>query len=446
MVSSTLREHASEIFQAGLRAADPVEAVRRHVRVEGETLLVGEGSYNLAGLAGIHLVGMGKASAAMAPPLMELLGSRISGGVINVKYGHAKALSGIRVNEAGHPVPDEAGERGTKEIIAYLQGTGPDDLVFCLISGGGSALSPAPAQGLALEDKQAVTSRLLECGATIHEINAVRKHLSRVKGGQLAGRVYPSTLVSLLLSDVIGDDLDTIASGPTVPDRSTFADCLRILDRHGIREAIPGTALSHLEEGARGEIPETPKADDPAFADTRNVIVGSNAMAVEAARRKAEDLGYHALVLSSFIEGETRHVAAVHTAIAREILSTGNPIPKPACVISGGETTVTIQGEGKGGRNQEFALAAALKIRGLEDVVILSGGTDGTDGPTDAAGAVADGQTVDRGLAMGLDAEGHLTANDSYHFFQHLDDLLMTGPTFTNVMDLRLVLVARPPS
>ncbi len=423
------------------RPSNPVEAVERHLRVEGETLLVDGIPYPLKGTGEVRVVGMGKASAVMAKPLTELLGDRISGGIIIVKYGHRYPLSGIRVVEAGHPVPDEAGLRGTEEIIQLLANTKPEDLVFCLISGGGSALSPAPADGLSLGDKRDVTRRLLDCGATIHEINSVRKHLSRIKGGRLARLAQPATLISLILSDVIGDDLDTIASGPTVPDPSTYYDCLRILTRYNLGEVIPQSALRHLEAGARGEIPETPKAHDPAFRKTQNVVVGSNALAVKAAREKAAALGYNSLILSSFVEGETREVARVHAAIAKEILRTGNPVPRPACVISGGETTVTVRGSGKGGRNQEFALAAALQIENLHQVLILSGGTDGTDGPTDAAGAMADGQTVDRGRSRGLDAEAHLARNDSYNFFQPLEDLLMTGPTLTNVMDLRLVMV-----
>jgi hydroxypyruvate reductase len=441
MSGSKLRDDALAIFQAGLQAANPVEAVERHVSREGDTLIVAGRSYSLSGSGDVHVVGMGKASAVMAKPLANLLGSRISGGIINVKYGHRFPLSGIKVIEAGHPVPDEAGLRGTKEIIRLLKDTKEEDLVFCLISGGGSALSPAPAEGVTLGDKQDVTRRLLHCGATIHEINSVRKHLSRIKGGRLAGLARPSTLISLILSDVIGDDLDTIASGPTVPDTSTFYDCLRILNRFGLTEVIPPGALRRLEAGARGEIPETPKSGDPAFERSQNVIVGSNALAVRAARRAAESLGYNPLVLSSFVEGETREVARVHAAIAKEVLSSGNPIPPPACLISGGETTVTVQGPGKGGRNQEFALASALEIEGLDRVLILSGGTDGTDGLTDAAGALAQGDSVDRGRSRGLDAETHLARNDSYNFFQPLNDLIVTGPTLTNVMDLRLVMV-----
>jgi hydroxypyruvate reductase len=441
MSGSKLRNDALTIFQAGLHAANPVEAVERHVIRDGDTLLVAGRPYPLGEVSGVRVVGMGKASAVMAKPLANFLGGRISGGIINVKYGHRFPLSGVKVIEAGHPVPDEAGLRGTKEMIRYLADSGENDLVFCLISGGGSALSPAPAEGVTLGDKQDVTRRLLDCGATIHEINSVRKHLSRIKGGRLAGLVQPSTLISLILSDVIGDDLDTIASGPTVPDTSTYYDSLRILNRYKLTEVIPSAAHRHLEAGARGEIPETPKEGDPAFAKTQNVIVGSNALAIRAAREAATSLGYNPLVLSSFVEGETREVARVHAAIAKEVLQSGNPVSPPACIISGGETTVTVRGSGKGGRNQEFVLASALEIEGLDRVLIMSGGTDGMDGLTDAAGAFAQGDTVDRGRSRGLDAESHLARNDSYNFFRPLDDLIITGPTLTNVMDLRLVMV-----
>jgi glycerate 2-kinase len=438
----SLRGDALAIFQAGLKAVNPVEAVQRHLRMDGDTLLVDGIPYPLGQVGHVRVVGMGKASAVMAKPLRDLLGHRISGGIIIVKKGHRYPLSGIQVIEAGHPVPDEAGLQGTERMIQLLDEAGARDLVFCLISGGGSALSPAPAEGISLGDKREVTRRLLDCGANIHEINSVRKHLSRVKGGRLARLAQPATLVSLILSDVIGDDLDTIASGPTVPDSSTYYDCLRILTRYNLWEVIPQAVLRHLEAGARGEVAETPKASDPAFRKTQNVVVGSNAIAVKAAQEKAASLGYNPLILSSFIEGETREVARVHAAIAKEVLKSGNPVPTPACIISGGETTVTIRGGGRGGRNQEFALAAALEIEALDRVLILSGGTDGTDGLTDAAGAIADGDTVERGRSGGLDAEAHLANNDSYNFFRPLEDLLMTGPTLTNVMDLRLVMVS----
>lgn len=438
---SQLRKDAEAVFRAGLEAVNPIQAIKRHVTLQNDKLIVGDKTYNLPDYDGVYVIGTGKASAAMAKAIEELLGERMKGGVVNVKYGHSFPLNKIKVNEAGHPVPDEAGFRGTEEIIQLLKKTEKNDLVLFLISGGGSALLPYPGEGLTLEDIQQVTKCLLQVGACIHEINALRKHLSRVKGGRLARLAHPSTLISLILSDVIGDDLDTIASGPTVPDESTFDDCLKILEKYQIRERIPTSVVELLEKGARGEVAETPKAGDPAFQQTQNLIIASNILAVQAAKKKAEQLRYNSLILSTFVEGETKEVARVHAAVAKEILQTGNPIPRPACVISGGETTVTIRGKGLGGRNQEFVLAAAIDIDGLENVVILSGGTDGTDGPTDAAGAIADGMTKNRALEKGMNAEQYLQENDSYHFFDPLGDLLITGPTHTNVMDMRLVMV-----
>jgi len=438
---SQLRKNAEAIFQAGVEAVNPVHVVKKHVALQDDRLTVGDQEYNLAEYDGIYVIGTGKASAAMSQAVEELLGERLKGGVVNVKYGHSFPLNKIKVNEAGHPVPDEAGFHGTEEIIQLLKKTEKNDLVLFLISGGGSALLPYPAEGVTLEEKQQVTRCLLEVGACIHEINAVRKHLSRVKGGRLAKLAHPSTLISLVLSDVIGDDLDTIASGPTVPDSSTFDDCLKIIEKYQMGEKIPVSVVELLEKGARGEAEETPKAGDPVFQRTQNLVIASNILAVQAAKRKAEELGYSSLILSTFVEGETKEVARVHAAVAKEILQTGNPVPRPACVISGGETTVTIRGKGLGGRNQEFVLAAAIDIDGLENVVILSGGTDGTDGPTDAAGAIADGMTKNRALEKGMTAEQYLQENNSYNFFKPLEDLLITGPTYTNVMDLRLVMV-----
>ncbi len=441
MELNQLRTDALAIFQAGLKAVNSINSVKKHLIRDDDKIKVGDRTYDLNQYDRILVVGGGKASAAMAQPVEEILGERLKDGILNVKYSHAVPLNTIRINEAGHPVPDEAGLNGTQQIIQLLRQSDERDLVICLISGGGSALMPSPAEGLTLEDKRQLTRLLLESGATIQEINALRKHVSQIKGGRLARLAYPSTLIALILSDVIGDDLDSIASGPTVPDKSTYQDCLHILDKYSIQPKIPAAVLELLEKGAKGEIEETPKADDPAFERAYNVIIASNILAIRAAQKKAEELGYHTLILSSLIEGETKEVSKVHAAIAKEILNTENPVPKPACIISGGETTVTIRGKGLGGRNQEFALAAAIEIEGSENIVILSGGTDGTDGPTDAAGAIADGTTLQRAKAMGLDAEHYLRENDSYHFFRPLNDLLMTGPTYTNVMDLRLVIV-----
>lgn len=441
MATMKLREHCRAIFQAGLEAVDPGAAVNGAVTIEGEVLLAGEGTYDLREVDHIFVVGMGKASAAMAQPLEEKLGSRISGGSVVVKYGHGVPLQRVRILEAGHPVPDRAGVAGAAEIIRVLRGAGPRDLVLCLISGGGSALGPAPVAGVSLEDKQEVTRLLLGSGATIHEINAVRKHLSRLKGGQLSRQAHPARVISLILSDVVGDDLDVIASGPTVADPTTYRDAVGVLTHRHLRHGIPAPVLAHLQAGVDGRVPETPKPGDPMLGRTRNRIVGSNRTALEAAAEKARALGYNVLMPPGLQEGEARTVAAAHVALARAVREGLSPPPTPACILTGGEVTVTLSGEGKGGRNQEFALAAGLGMEGLEDAVLLSAGTDGTDGPTDAAGAMVDGTTMLRAREAGLDPRTFLERNDSYHFFQALGDLFITGPTRTNVMDLRIVLL-----
>jgi hydroxypyruvate reductase len=438
-----LRSHALRIFNAALRAARPIEAVLRHCRVEGNTFIAGKERYRLDRFRNVYVIGAGKATAAMAQAAERLLGNRIRGGLINVKYDHTARLRRIEINECAHPVPDEAGVRGAGRIARIAEQATADDLIVCLISGGASALMPSPAAGLTLDQKQTTTKLLLNSGATIHEMNAVRKHLSGLKGGLLARLASPATVVSLLLSDVIGDDLDVIGSGPTAPDRSTFAGARAILEKFALLDRVPDAVVERIERGIEGDIEETPKPGDPLFGRVQNVVVGSCALAVNAAERQARNLGYHTLVLSTMIEGETREVAKVHAAIAKEILMSGRPVKPPACVISGGETTVTIRGDGLGGRSQEFALAAALDLDGVHGVVVLCAGTDGTDGPTDAAGAIADGRSVARGTAAGLDSKRCLAANDSYHFFEPLGDLIKTGPTNTNVMDVRLILVDR---
>jgi glycerate 2-kinase len=436
---SRLRADAVALYHAALAAVNPVEAVNRSVRLDGDLLQVGDRGYDLSGYERCYVVGFGKAAAAMSYALESILGARIEGGIVIVKYGHTMDLKYLTLCEAGHPIPDEAGVRGAREMVQLLRGLGPKDLVLVVISGGGSALLPLPRDGITLADKQQVTKQLLACGASIEEMNAIRKHLSQLKGGQLARVIYPATAISLILSDVVGDRLDVIASGPTVPDTSTFADCMAIMERYAVE--LPESVLRLFERGLRGELEETPKANDPVFEKTFQLLVGSNILALRAAAQKARELGYNTLILSSVIEGETREIAKMHTALAKEIHATGNPIPQPACIISGGETTVTLRGTGLGGRNQEFVLASALEIAGLADTVILSCGTDGTDGPTDAAGAIADGHTVHRAVKLGMQPEKYLSKNDSYHFFEPLDDLVKTGPTNTNVMDVRLVLV-----
>ena len=435
-----LRQDARAIFDAGLYAVDPADLVGRHLRREGQALQIGERRYDLPP-GRVYVVGAGKAAASMASAAESVLGDVIQQGIVIVKYGHSLPLKKIQILEAGHPIPDEAGVSATREILVMLSRMREDDLVLCLLSGGGSALLLCPAPPLTLKDKQKTTQVLLNCGAKIQEINAIRKHLSKVKGGWLAQAAYPATIVSLIISDVVGDSIESIASGPTAADRTTFADCLPTIDRYRLAGQIPSAVRTLLEAGMDGNIEETPKPGNPIFDKVQNVIVGSNATALLAAKRRAEELGYHTLLLSSFIEGEARDAARFHTAIAREILSTDNPVRRPACVISGGETTVAVRGDGVGGRNQEFALMAAIEIQGLDQVVILSAGTDGADGPTDAAGAIVDGTTIRRAQKNGVMAMDYLERNDSYPFLKAVDHLLFTGPTLTNVMDLRLVLV-----
>jgi len=426
---ASLATDAARIFRAALQAADPGRAVERAFPLNRQ---------ELDRFRNIYVLGAGKAGAAMAKPIEELLGPRITAGLINVKYGHTSPLlQRIELNEAGHPIPDTNGARGARRMAEIAGSVLADDLLICLISGGASALLPIPIPPVTLTQTKQMTKLLLRCGANIHEMNTVRKHISAVQGGQLARRAYPANVLTLILSDVIGDDLDVIGSGPTVPDRSTFADARAVLEKYKITDRVPAAIRERLD----GNAAETPKPGDRVFQKVRNIIAGSNRMAVDAAARKARALKYHTLVLSTFIEGETRDVARVHAAIAREIRASGRPLKPPACIISGGETTVTIRGKGLGGRNQEFALAAAIDIDGMNDVLIFSAGTDGTDGPTDAAGAFADGQTVGQARKLGLDAAAFLADNDSYHFFEKAGGLVKTGPTGTNVADVRIVLV-----
>jgi len=441
IIVKQLRTDARRIFDAGIASVDPVAAVQNAVRRQGDFLTVAGEVYDLRQYAQVYVIGAGKAGATMAQGLENVLQDRLTAGAVTVKYGHLAPVAAVTLHEAGHPIPDAAGVRGAEAMMRTAQQAGENDLVFCLLSGGGSALSPAPSDGITLEEKQQFTSLLLACGASIDEINTLRKHLSRFKGGQLARLVAPARLITLVLSDVVGDRLDVIASGPTVPDASTFAECQEIITRYRLMELLPVSIRDHLQRGFAGQLPETPKAGEPVFAHHQTVLIGSNRIALQAAAQQAQHLGYKPLLLSSSIQGEAREIARVHAAIAHEIRQGGLPLSPPACVLAGGETTVTLLGTGQGGRNQEFALAAAMDIGGLDGVVILSGGTDGTDGPTDAAGAVVDGQTIGRAQALGLNPKDFIQRSDSYPFFATLDDLLFTGPTGTNVMDIYMLLV-----
>jgi hydroxypyruvate reductase len=439
-----LRKDALSIFQSALKAADPFEAVQREVILHGDHLIIGNHRYHLKNFNNIFVIGAGKGSARMAQAMEKILGSRITEGLIVVKYGYTAPLRKIKVHEAAHPIPDRRGLSGANKIIRLVGRAAEKDLIINLVSGGGSALLPSPQKGILLKDKQRFTDLLLRCGATITEINAIRKHLSRLKGGRLARKAYPSTIISLILSDIIGDPVDSIASGPTSPDSTTYSGCLEILKKYQILKKTPSSVLKILRNGEKGRIEETPKKDDPCFTRTSNFIVGNNFKSLEAALLKAKRMGYRALILSSMMKGETREAALAHSAILREILHSGNPVKSPACLISGGETTVTIHGKGYGGRNQEFVLAAALDMEEIRNSVVLCAGTDGTDGPTDAAGAIADNLTVSRARKLQMDPQRYLDNNDSYPFFKRLNDLIMTGPTNTNVMDVRILLADKP--
>lgn len=433
------RELAWQIMRAALAAVDPAQAVRNAVRREGDHLRVGDRAYDLRRYRHVFVVGAGKASAPMARALEELLGDRLTAGVVTVKYGYTDQTQRIRLQEAGHPLPDEQGLGGTREIVRLLEQAGEGDLVLCVISGGGSALMMLPEEGITLADYQALTEALLRSGATINEINTIRKHIERVKGGRLAQLAAPAEIAALILSDVVGNPLDFIASGPTVPDTTTFADALAVLRRFDLVNRVPASVVRWLERGARGEVPETPKPGDPLFERVATVVVGSNDIAAEAALAEARRLGFRSQLLTTFLEGEAREAGKFAAALAKELALRGRPEPPPACLILGGETTVTVRGHGKGGRNQELALAAALAMPGLERVLVAALATDGSDGPTDAAGGMVDGHTLERARAKGLDAHAALAENDSYPLLEAIGDLLVTGPTNTNVNDLLFI-------
>jgi glycerate 2-kinase len=437
------RDQAWGIMSAALAAVDPAQAIRQNVSLEGSSLQIGQQSYDLSGYQRIFVAGGGKAGSPMVAAIEEILGQRITAGLVNVKHGYLPPeiadIRRVEIVEAGHPTPDEAGRRGAERMVEMLSDLAETDLVICLISGGGSALMTLPQPAISLADVQALTRALLCCGATINEINAVRKHISRIKGGQLARLVHPAQVVSLILSDVVGNPLDVIASGPTVPDTATFAQAYGVLEKYDLLDRVPASIVEHLVAGVAGKIAETPKERDAVFATVYNLIVGSNEIAAWAALNRARELGFNTQLLSTYVEGEAREVAKVLAAVAKEMAKSGQPIPRPACLVVGGETTVTITGEGQGGRNQEMALAAALAIEGWEDVMVVTLATDGTDGPTDAAGGVATGETVAWARELGLDPEEYLANNDSYHFLEALGELVVTGPTNTNVNDLAFV-------
>jgi len=437
-----------ELFDAALAAVDPYLAVSSAVEVTDGRLHVAGASHDLGAFKRILVVGGGKATARMAQAVEALLGTRISAGLIVVKEGHGAPLKVIEQVEAAHPVPDAAGEAGARRVLDLVRAADAQTLVLCLLSGGASALLVVPAAGLTLRDKQAATELLLRAGASIGELNAVRKHLSAIKGGRLAQAAYPAQMVTLLLSDVIGDRLDVIASGPTAPDGSTFADALAVIAKYGLDGKMPRQVMAHLQRGAAGQLDETAKHGERCFDLARNVIVGALGLALDAAAAHARQLGLPVRIVSAELQGDARAAACMLAQTARTTLD-GMAAGERRCLLWGGETTVAVTGAGKGGRNQELALAFALEIEGMDGVSLLSAGTDGNDGPTDAAGALVDGHTALRARALGIDPALFLGNNDSYQFFRRYDarsgahSHFITGPTGTNVMDIQLLLLEK---
>lgn len=430
-----------QLLQTALHAVDPFTAVTGHLKVDGDRLIVNEQVYHLDDYDRIIVVGAGKASAPMVQAVETTLRGRPLSGQVTVKDGYVAKTERVTLHEASHPIPDERGVEGARKIRDLLETAGKRDLVIAVISGGGSALLTMPVEGVTLGDKQALTDLLLRSGATINEINTVRKHLSQMKGGKLARIAYPAPVIALIMSDVVGNPLDVISSGPTSPDPTTYAGALEVLRRYRLLDKAPASVREYLERGARGEVEETPKPGDAVFATVQNVVVSSNFQAGDAAKELASSWEFNTLLMTSLLQGEAREVARVISAIAKEVVRSGNPVMRPACLIFGGETTVTVHGSGKGGRATELALAAAIEIDGLMDTAILVAATDGTDGPTDAAGASITGETIHRARSLGLDPYSFLENNDSYTFFDRLGTLIKTGPTNTNVNDLIFVLL-----
>jgi hydroxypyruvate reductase len=447
--SASWGDRVRRVLDAAIRSVEPGKAVTSYLRLQDDKLFIGKGhnpvcTFDLKCFQKILVVGAGKAGAPMARSVAEILGRRMTEGIVIVKEGYndpgdnAVPLK-LQILEAGHPLPDQRGVEGAQRIASLLTNATEEDLVICLLSGGGSALSVLPAPGLSLADLQRLTSLLLSCGAEINQINTLRKHLEQLKGGGLARLAYPARLVTLILSDVVNNPLNVIASGPTVPDPSTFEEARSILQRCSLLETIPPAILAHLERGLCGEIPETPKEGDQVFTGVQNVIVGDNLQAAQTALQQAQVEGFNTLLLTTSLQGEARQAGRFLASIARQIADTGQPIPRPACIVAGGETTVTVTGNGKGGRNQELALSAVAEFAELPDIALITLATDGGDGPTDAAGAIITGETLKRARQLNLDPIDYLTRNDAYNFFERLGDLLITGPTQTNVNDLTFI-------
>jgi glycerate-2-kinase len=442
---TTVRKDALRALRGAILAADPQRMIRVNLRLRGTTLHIGSLTFNLSDFTRILVVGGGKASGLMALEVERILGDFITGGVVNVPDYQEPKLKSARIlfNGSKHPLPSEKGVSGVKKMLKLVRSRAQHDFIICLLSGGSSALMPLPVEGVSLQDKQKVTQLLLESGANIDELNSVRKHLSQIKGGRLAERAYPATMLSLILSDVVGDRLDVVGSGPTAPDTTTFADARDVLVKRSLWDKVPAQVRKVLVDGTKGRLQETQKPGSRSFDRVHNIVIGSNKDSRSAAARELRKIGYEAMILPNEIKGEARNAGMGLASLLVEVTSGRSTHRLPYAIVAGGETTVRVRGNGLGGRNQELALSAAITLSGSKNVAIASIGTDGMDGPTDAAGAIADGETVPRGRKLGLVAEDFLEDNDSYSFFKKLSDLIITGPTGTNVNDIAVGL-ARP--
>ncbi len=433
-----LHRIALDIIEYGLESADPYRAVVASLRISDNIIYVRDTMVKVRGR--IHVIGFGKASRRMADAMYNVLGNRIAGGIVISPEGSGY-IGPIEIVKGDHPIPGNNTLKSSQRVLEYLQNNvHEDDTVFILISGGGSALFEVPERNVSLDDVGRLAKELMRRGADIFELNTVRKRFSRVKGGKLLRYIRARNIVSLIISDVIGDRLDTIASGPTAPDETSYGDVYSILTRRGLWNEMPETMRSIIEAGLRGELPDTPKSGDPIFSNVHNIIIASNAIALESMARKAEEYGFKSLILTSMVEGEAREVGKVIASIIKNILAYSRPVEKPVAILIGGETVVTVRGKGVGGRNQELCLSLAVSIKGLETVAVCMG-TDGIDGISPAAGAIVDGYTIDEGYRLGLDPIAYLENNDSYTYFSKINRAIITGYTGTNVNDVLLALI-----